>query len=107
MLARLKKPISNQIKSQIEIDRKDYDMDFQEEVVELLASKAVDMFGGSASDYSAKSRLGEDIHAKSVNIVQFSAALEDEYEVEVPYMELAKCKTFEEMADYVDRLLSM
>ena len=36
-----------------------------------------------------------------------ASALEDEYEVEVPYMQLNKCKTFLDAAKFVDDALSM
>ena len=39
--------------------------------------------------------------------MQFASALEDEYEVEVPFMELNKKKTFGEAAQLVDEKLSM
>ena len=42
-----------------------------------------------------------------MNIVQFASALEDEYEVEVPFMQLNKCKTFAEAAKLIDDTLSM
>ena len=36
-----------------------------------------------------------------------ASALEDEYEVEVPYMQLNKCATFADAAKFVDDALSM
>ena len=71
------------------------DAEFQAEVVDILKNKAAD------------TRFIEDLHCKSVNIVQFASALEDEYEVEVPFMELNKKKTFGEAAALVDEKLSM
>ncbi len=82
-------------------------MTFQEEVIEILKNKAADIFGVDASSLGPNTRFKEDLHAKSVNIVQFSAALEDEYEIEVPFMELDKKDTFADAAAYVDGLLSM
>ena len=60
-----------------------------------------------ASTLSAETRFVDDLHCKSVNIVQFASALEDEYEVEVPYMQLNKCATFADAAKFVDDALSM
>lgn len=81
--------------------------EFQEEVVEILKNKAQDIFGVDPATLSAETSFVDDLHCKSVNIVQFASALEDEYEVEVPYMQLNKCKTFADAAKFVDDALSM
>ncbi len=81
--------------------------EFQEEVVEILKDKAADIFGVDRDSLSADTLFAEDLHCKSVNIVQFASALEDEYEVEVPFMELNKKATFAEAAQFVDEVLSM
>lgn len=81
--------------------------EFQEEVVDILKDKAAEIFGVDAASLSADTRFKEDLGAKSVNIVQFASALEDEYEVEVPFMQLNKCATFADAAKFVDDALSM
>ena len=81
--------------------------EFQEEVVDILKSKAAEIFGVDAATLSAETSFVDDLHCKSVNIVHFASALEDEYEVEVPYMQLNKCKTFADAAKFVDDALSM
>ncbi len=81
--------------------------EFQEEVVEILKDKAVDIFGVDRDSLSGATSFVDDLHCKSVNIVQFASALEDEYEVEVPFMELNKKKTFQEAAEFIDETLSM
>ncbi len=81
--------------------------EFQEEVVDILKSKAAEIFGVDAATLSAETSFVDDLHCKSVNIVQFASALEDEYEVDVPYMQLNKCKTFADAAKFVDDALSM
>lgn len=83
------------------------DAEFQAEVVDILKGKAAEIFGADPAMLSADTRFIEDLHCKSVNIVQFASALEDEYEVEVPFMELNKKKTFGEAAALVDEKLSM
>ena len=81
--------------------------EFQEEVVDILKSKAAEIFGVDAATLSAETSFVDDLHCKSVTIEQFASALEDEYEVEVPYMQLNKCKTFADAAKFVDDALSM
>lgn len=81
--------------------------EFQEEVVDILKDKAAEIFGVDAESLSAETKFVDDLHCKSVNIVQFASALEDEYEVEVPFMQLNKCVTFADAAKFVDDALSM
>lgn len=47
-------------------------------------------------------RFEEDLHCKSANMVQFSAALEDAFEIEVPFMTIKKMKTFGEVAQWME-----
>lgn len=81
--------------------------EFQEEVLDILKDKAVEIFGADRDALSAETSFVDDLGCKSVNIVQFASALEDEYEVEVPFMQLNKCKTFADAAKFVDDALSM
>lgn len=81
--------------------------EFQEEVLDILKDKAVEIFGADRDSLSAETSFVDDLGCKSVNIVQFASALEDEYEVEVPFMQLNKCKTFADAAKFVDEALSM
>ena len=79
-------------------------MSFRKEVIEILAKKAADIYGIDASTLSAETRFEEDLKAKSGDIVMFTVALEDEYDVEVPYMAFRRCKTFGEAADYISEI---
>lgn len=81
--------------------------EFQQEVVDILVEKAAAMTGKPADSLGPDTSFVDDLGAKSVNIVQFASALEDEYEVEVPFMELNKCKTFRDAAELIDKKLSM
>lgn len=76
-------------------------MTIREEVIEALSKKAAILFGVDPQALGPDTRFEEDLHAKSVNIVQFSALLEDIYDVEVPFMEFKKKKTFAEAAAYI------
>ena len=53
------------------------DAEFQAEVVDILKGKAAEIFGADPATLSADTRFIEDLHCKSVNIVQFASALED------------------------------
>jgi acyl carrier protein len=83
-------------------------MDIRDEVVELLVAKAPLIFGASAKGVAlGPDTRFPDLNTKSVHMVQISAALEDEYEIEVPFMEIIKVTTFADVGDLIDRLLSM
>lgn len=79
-------------------------MTIQEEVIEALCKKCAELFNVKAEDLGPETRFVEDLGAKSTNYVQLSSMLEDMYDVEVPYMEFHRKKTFQEAADYVNSL---
>lgn len=77
-------------------------MSIRDEAVQVLCNKAADLFGVAADSLSDATQFDADLHCKSTNIVQFSAALEDEFDIEVPFMELKKKKTFGEAAEWLE-----
>jgi acyl carrier protein len=79
-------------------------MAIRDEAIEVLVKKAAAIFGKDPSGLGADTRFIEDLQAKSVNFVQLSAALEEQFEVEVPYMEFRRKATFGEAADYVAQI---
>jgi len=81
-------------------------MTIREEAIQVLFEKAVKVFGCKAEDLSENTSFKEDLNCKSSNIVQFSAALEDHFDIEVPYMELARRKTFGDAGDLMEELFA-
>lgn len=79
-------------------------MSFRDEVIELLTNVVMDLLGVDGSALNENTRFKEDLGCSSVNIVQITSALENEYDVEVPYMAFNRCKTFGEAADYMSEL---
>lgn len=79
-------------------------MSFQEEVVALLVKKAAELFGLDPASLNAETRFKEDLGCKSADIVKFTVALEDEYDVEVPFMAFNRNATFGEAAAYMSDL---
>ncbi len=79
-------------------------MRFRDEVVQLLIKTAARILDADACAMSAETRFTEDLSAKSTDIVKFTVALEDAYDVEVPFMAFKRCKTFGEAADYLSEL---
>ena len=82
-------------------------MSFKDEVLELLIESTVENMGVDRATLSADTRFKEDLGCKSVDIVRFTAALEDEYEVEVPFMAFNRCVTFGDAAAYVSKLMGI
>lgn len=76
-------------------------MEFIEEVTALLAGKAAELLRVDAATLTAETRFIEDLHCKSVDLVKFTTLLEDEYDVEVPFMAFKRCKTFGDAAAFV------
>jgi acyl carrier protein len=81
-------------------------MSVREEAIEILIAKAKDIFPHCTVALDANTGFEKDLGAKSANIVQFSVALEDEFDIEVPYMEFKRKKTFGEAADYIAQILN-
>lgn len=76
-------------------------MEFIDEVTELLANRAATIFNLDAANLGPDTRFVEDLHAKSVDLVKFTTLLEDEYDVEVPFMAFKRCATFRDAAGFI------
>jgi len=55
-------------------------------------------------ELSDSTELIADLGAKSVNLVRIIGALEDEFELEIPFMEFRRKKSIGEAIDYVAKL---
>ena len=51
-------------------------------------------------DYEGSSMLEDEV-ITSLEVIEIVSALEDEFDVEVPYMEMLRRKTFKDVADYI------
>lgn len=79
-------------------------MSFKKEVLELLISVALKITGLPADQITGETRFEEDLHFKSIDYNRVTLALEDEYDIEVPYMAFKRNATFNEAADYMTKL---
>ena len=75
------------------------------EVLGKIIERAAELYKVEPSQYSAETRFVEDLKAKSVNYVQIISVLEEEFDVQIPFMEFRRKKTFGEAAEYVAGLL--
>lgn len=80
-------------------------MELVDQILEVIIKRAAQVFNKQASELNADTRFAEDLQAKSVNYVQITTVLEDEYDVEIPFMEFKRTKTFGEAAQYIERLI--
>lgn len=75
------------------------------EILELIINRAAEVFGLDADTLSGETQFEKDLQAKSANIVLITTVLEDAYDVEIPYMEFRRKKTFQEAADFIEELV--
>jgi acyl carrier protein len=80
-------------------------MELREEILQKIIKKASTLFGKNPDEMNENTRFVEDLNAKSANYVQIISVLEDEYDVEITFMEFRRKKTFGEAADFVVQLL--
>lgn len=77
-------------------------MDLREEALVMIAERLTSILG--EGDYSENVAF-ETLGMKSVNYSQLTTALEDEFDVEIPFMDFKRKKTIAEAADYIVQLV--
>jgi acyl carrier protein len=73
----------------------------KDEILAMIIKKAADIYKTDAASYSAATRFEEDYHAKSMDLVKIIGVLEDEFGLDINFMEFRRKKTFGEAAEYV------
>lgn len=76
-------------------------MNLNEEILEKIIEKAAALFKKNDSELNGNTKFVEELDAKSVDYVKIISVLEDEYGVEINFMEFRRKKTLGEAADYV------
>ena len=85
--------------------RKGYLMDEdRQEVFDALCTRASQLFGKDPSEFTLDTKWA-DLGIKSVQVSQITTYLEDELDIEVPYMKFRRCETFGESVEFVADLL--
>lgn len=74
------------------------------EILDFLKNSIAKMYGKDPATLNADTRFVEDLGMASVDIVRITAVLENEYEVEVPYMGFKRNKTIGEAGTYISEL---
>lgn len=73
----------------------------REEVKAKLIQRAAPLFVKKPEEMTEDLRFVEDLNAKSVHYSQITTFLEDEFDVEIPYMTFRRKKTIGEAIEYV------
>jgi len=79
-------------------------MGLRDEILEKIIQRAAEVFKKDPGELSANTSFVEDLKAKSVNLVQIIAILEDAYDVQINFMEFRRKKTLGEAAEFVAQL---
>ncbi len=72
----------------------------REQILEKIIDRAAPIFGLEKSAISEDTTFAE-CNAKSAHFSQITTYLEDEFDVEIPFMGFRRQKTFGEAADFV------
>lgn len=80
-------------------------MDLRTEIFAKLVERAAPLFGKTIGEMREDMNFTEDLQAKSVHFSQMTTYLEDEYDIEIPYMPFRRKATIGEAVDYVLELV--
>jgi acyl carrier protein len=79
-------------------------MALRDEVVEKIIQRTAVIFKKNPGELSENTSFVDDLNAKSVNMVQIIAVLEDTFDVEINVMQFRRKKTIGEAAEFVVQL---
>ena len=80
-------------------------METREQVFTKLVGRAAPLFGKNPEEITENMKFVDDLKAKSVHYSQITTYLEDEFDIEVPYMTFRRKATIKEAVDYVTDLI--
>lgn len=76
-------------------------MTLEERIAERVMKEVARIFKKDVSELTRDTRFVEDLHIKSVNLVELVALLENEFGVGIPFMQARRKKTIGEAIDFV------
>ena len=79
-------------------------MALKDEILGKIIQRAAEIFKQDPGTLNASTKFVEDLKAKSVNLVQIIAILEDSYDVQINFMEFRRKKSLGEAAEFVAQL---
>jgi acyl carrier protein len=75
--------------------------DVAQKVIEIVA----EVFKKNKDELTCETRFVEDLHAKSVQVIEIIALMESEFNIEIPFVEARKNKTLEDVITYIENKL--
>jgi acyl carrier protein len=76
-------------------------MSVEEKVKRIVA----EIFGVDEGELTRETRFVQDLHAKSVNIIEMLATMEEEFDLDIPIAQVRRNKTIGEAIDYLEKRL--
>jgi len=73
----------------------------EDRIAEGVMKAVARIFRKDVSELTLNTRFVEDLHAKSVNIVELIAVLQNEFQIEIPMMKARRQKTIGESIDFI------
>ncbi len=70
-------------------------------VYEKIKKMLADQLDANADDMTMDTRIGDDLGADSLDVVELLMAIEEEFEVEIPDDEIENLKTIGDVTDYI------
>ena len=76
-------------------------MKIEDRIAEGVMKAVARIFRKDVSELTPNTRFVEDLHAKSVNIVELIAVLQNEFQIEIPMMKARRQKTIGESINFI------
>ncbi len=76
-------------------------MKIEDRIAEGVMKAVARIFRKDVSELTLNTRFVEDLHAKSVNIVELIAVLQNEFQIEIPMMKARRQKTIGESINFI------
>ncbi len=79
-------------------------MSAPDQIAETVITEVARIFKKDPGELTRDTRFVEDLQAKSMNIAQLIAVLEDDFGIAIPFMEARRRRTVGEAIDFVTEL---
>ena len=70
-------------------------------VFEKIAQMLADQLDANIDDMTMETKIGEDLGADSLDVVELLMAIEEEFEVEIPDEDIEALKTIGDVVEYI------
>ncbi len=70
-------------------------------VFEKITKMLADQLDANIEDMTMETRIGEDLGADSLDVVELLMAIEEEFEVEIPDEDIEALKTIGDVVEYI------